>query len=229
MERFLQQPHGGTALANTMNRLRSGHWPEWYVDTICQPWQTYAGGAWPMEQVHAFMFIDYWIGCGALAIVDIEVGEEPHRDSARAENQAALDKVAAPFVATVDQTQHCAEGDGTLTWNDRIGVSFLAEPGEWNTSNEPTWAVGAVTKTAEVPLEIGTTLASTSIGHFSESRALARWPYGSKSIRLFLCTERFAPYAEDRHGNVRRFTPPSPMDQRHLRRPEDLTKETTDG
>lgn len=225
LKRFMKKPIGGAAVVDTMERLQNGHWPEWYVETICQPWKTNPGHTWPMEQVYAFMVIDDWIQRGALAVVDIEVGHEPHRDSARRENQAALDNLGAPYVATVDQSQHCADSDGTFEWADRVPVSCHVEPGEWNASGSSAWLEAVVTKAGQAPLEIGSTTASATAFHLAETRALARWPYGHRSIRLFLDAEVFEPLAIDRHGQVRTFAPAQPMDQRTLPRPEDLTQE----
>lgn len=212
MGRFLRDvPVGGAVLAKMMDDLQSGHWPAWYVDTICQPSRTHTAGAWPMEQIYAFMFVDDWIQRGALAVVDIEVGQEPHRDSQRIANQEALDAIKGPYVAIVDQDQHCGDGDGTLTWTGQISISFRADPGEWNGTASTAWVDGAVTKVAHAPLEIGSTLASTTVFRLGESRALARWPYGSKSIRLFLDTDIFRPVALDRDGRERTFHPTKPM------------------
>jgi hypothetical protein len=220
----MKTPIGGTAMVDTMERLQNGHWPEWYVETICQPWKTNPGHTWPMEQVYAFMVIDDWIQRGALAVVDIEVGEEPHRDSDRRGNQAALDGLDVRYTATVDQTQHCADSDGTFAWNDRLSVSVRVEPGEWSKSSDSAWLDAVVTKADEAPLEIGSTTASATAFHLAETRALARWPYGHRSIRLFLDAEVFDPMALDIEGRVRVYSPPKPMDQRTLPHPEDLRK-----
>lgn len=236
MERFMKTPYGGPLLMDVLDGFRNGRWPDWYVETIGQDWQSNHPTAWPMEQVHAFFVVNDWIQRGAVAVVDIEVGAEPEHDHRRKDNQAAINGLGAPYIGTVDQDQHCGDGDGSLEWAEPIAVSWLVPPGEWNDKDTLDWAVGRIRAGGWAPLEIGSTKPSVTAFRLGESRALARWPYGHKTIRLFVCTETFAPLTRDVHGKARHFKPDRPLDQRKplpllakkpADRPEDLTRTAT--
>lgn len=196
LDDMLKEPERALLLVDIKRRasLPSGHplaFDSVYVDYVGQMWGPQSTLAkWPMEQQAAFAQIHAEICDGLISWVDISVDEKPSKDEHRHENQAKLSDLPHPFVAEVDQQQNCADQDGELRWPEpirlqkTIGIPFLS-PCRLNVKE------GINLHHREQPgsaaLEIGYTKASRTLAHLREHGAVARWPYGSDTIRLFMC------------------------------------------
>jgi hypothetical protein len=174
----------GPMLREIRDRLRRG---DFYDPDIAHAiFQTHMERR--IDIVDAWAFAQIWtrLRLGEIAAVTIDVGSGPSKDVHRAENQATLSRALerpqdlkdghgeqATFEAWIDQSQNCAGCDGTLRWSTPIAMGC----------GEGTWTCGPQ---SGVPLEVGTTCIETTLGHLLLSHALARWPYGSECITLFV-------------------------------------------
>jgi hypothetical protein len=116
---------------------------------------------------------------GDIAFSIIELGAQPGRDADIAGNNMKLADLPAPFRAKF--WGGVGDADGVLEWTAPITLVRL--------TLDDTESVVCHPGTA--PLEVGYVLASQSWFQLTQSRFLARWPYGSDSLLLFrVCNRR---------------------------------------
>lgn len=191
---MLDHPGASRTLAETRRRLKlpPGHpqaFAEDYVAAIGQTFRTGPAG-WSMEQIAAFTAMHIKICAGEIAQVQISAMDGgPSSDAHRDENAAKLADLPPPFQAEVDRGQHGADSDGALKWDRPIqvdaatGAVFLDACR--SAAKQPVAAVQTVAD-EWAPLEIGYTLPSRTLMHVLQEGAVARWPYGSDFIWLFV-------------------------------------------
>jgi hypothetical protein len=173
MEESIKDPYWVDVLAQVTEGIKDGSYTADYIDPIGQP-----GRGWKPEQVWAFTKIHALSQAGRLARVTLRIGDTPHADSRREQNAAALSNLRDSFVAHVDMHQHGADSDGYLEWTDPI---VLRSPGM------PRLSIPA----GQLPLEIGTTMASRTQLHLYMHGGVARWPYGHDAVTLLIQVPRW--------------------------------------
>ncbi|MFF5993949.1 hypothetical protein AAGS61_04190 [Lysinibacillus sp. KU-BSD001] len=105
----------------------------------------------------------------------IFIGEGPHKDKCRDENNAILSKLPSEFEAEFYPSS------GASFYNDGY---FKVRDGNIEFELKQSRDKFSVPELS-VPLEVGTTESYTSFNHISFEGGLARWPYGSEYIHLF--------------------------------------------
>jgi hypothetical protein len=188
---FLTAEEGGSTFSTYLADLKNGRLAPEYVRAIGQHYRL-DPKHWPMEQVYSFMIVHDMLMSGEFGQVQISTHGTPHPDCDRNANQAGLDDLLGPFVARVDPDQNTSDfGDGLLKWNEPIQVEQSMGVCHTDTASghsSPVIFVKTIPP-GRVPLEIGTTTASTTLGHLLRLGGVARWPYGSDRITLFLRTK----------------------------------------
>lgn len=183
----LMKTEGGPrALHNARRTLRAGEADPDMLAVIGQTFVCHPGD-WPEPQLTAALMINAEMNTGRFVSITLDVGRGPHADDERAENQAVLNALPAPFTAEVDMIQNGDDHDGWLSW----AAPF--EAGNNNTPNRVTIGVYPSGQ-AGIPLEIGYTQPSVTLNHLvAFGHGVARWPYGSPAVTLLLNTEVFGP------------------------------------
>ncbi len=177
LDERIKDPAWAVLLVEVHRKLRHHEYgPPLLVDAIFQNHTESVG----IEDALAFTLVWSSVMAGELCLCEIEVGHEPHEDRARDLNREVLSRLPIPFAADVSD-QNCADSDGGLSWGAPIRTDRQLRTEQGHAQSE-TW----MAPPSAVPLEIGSTKASRTALHVRESRALARWPYGHKSIMLFI-------------------------------------------
>lgn len=182
LDLFLADPAGGMALKVYRDGIKERRYGATGDAIHQQMWNT-----WPLEQVAAFALVHSELCSGKVAEVQISAGGAPGADADRAGNAALVANLPAPFTAEVFAHQNCEDQDGFLSWSEPImmevatGIGIVGPDGKTRRQ-----VVTREIPPGEAPLEIGTTCASNTLMHLRSDRALARWPYGSERIRLFV-------------------------------------------
>jgi hypothetical protein len=145
---------------------------------------------WPLRQHAAFVQLHALVGSGEVTYTCISTGGTPGPDADRAGNAAILAKTHPRFKASLDMDQNGADSDGTLEWKDPLKVSrptgdffypSSCENAEQSILTFPTWV-----NPASAPLEVGDSWPSRTLMHLYQYGRVARWPYSSELIWLFL-------------------------------------------
>lgn len=166
-----QTEHWEPVLRQYVTKMRSGFWDDEYLVYAFQ----LARGNWDIYAAFCFAHLHSWIGIGKVLIADIEIGVEPERDSEIDKNNQLLARLPAPFSSKFwGNNDDC---DGYVKWCEPIELGQIDCTGREIVITIPP---------RSVPLEVGLTRPDTTIYHILGEHGLARWPYGSKRIRLFI-------------------------------------------
>ena len=193
-------PRTSRIIPDCMDGIRTGRWDRDYLDAVGQ--LSWGGPSkWLPHEVAAFAVMHRNLMIGLISQVEIEVGAVPFPDAERQANASALEDLPNPFSSYVDRTQRNDGQDGWLKWTQPItvirsvGVAHFMYGAEdpRPVTMRPTIPPGGV------PLEIGTTLPSRTALHVFSDRGVARWPYESTRIRLFVSSKFPRPLVQAIH------------------------------
>jgi len=168
---MLVQPHWETILRQYLLRLKSGYWSQSYIDSIFQI------GRGSLDLCVAFCFANLhsWIGIGKILLADIALGTKPVQDKEVAENNKRLVNLPYPFSGRFwGGTDDC---DGYIKWSEPIEFGQIDCTGR---------EIAATISPRSLPLEVGYTKPDTTLYHIIRENGLARWPYESEYIHLFV-------------------------------------------
>ncbi|KUL50597.1 hypothetical protein ADL28_25340 [Streptomyces violaceusniger] len=207
LEDFQKEPSAMTALLELRDRHISGDMNEGdiygtgYADALGSS-ARFAPKQWPLHQHAAFLELHALVGSGAVTYTCISTGGAPGADADREGNAAKLAQTHPRFTAHLDMTQNGADADGTLRWEGRLEVSrptgaFFYGSACRNAS-QSILVKPANVAASSVPLEVGDSWPSRTLMHLIQYGAVARWPYGSKLIWLFLNFNRGVDWWGDR-------------------------------
>jgi len=196
LELGLREPGYAPMLMEAKDQLRAGRrWSRDFVDAVGRDrWDQ-----WPLHQVDAFACVNALVHTGAYGRVQISVGGKPRADKEREANAAMLADIHPSFIAELDMDQHCGDSDGRLYWCDEITVECSTGTSYYDPTGHP----GSVMTSrrippGSVPLEVGSTLPSRTVVHMAMDGGVARWPYGSELITLFLNLQAHSPTVANR-------------------------------
>lgn len=195
LEDFLEEPETMASLSRLRNRLIAGEMDEGgvfgngYADALGSS-ARFTPKQWPLHQHAAFLRLHALIGSGQVAYTYISTGGTPGPDRDREGNAAKLSKTRHPFEARLDMDQNGADADGTLIWRESLRISrptgdFYYADG-CHRSGQSILHCPAVRVPGSAPLEVGDSWPSRTLMHLLQYKSVARWPYGSKLIWLFI-------------------------------------------
>lgn len=145
---------------------------------------------WPLHQHAAFVKLHALIGAGDVTYTCISTGGTPGPDADRVGNAAKLAETHDRFEASLDMEQNGADADGTLSWSGPLRVSRptgdFFYPSACRNVQQSILVCPAEVVEGSAPLEVGDSWPSRTLMHLVQYGAVARWPYGSKLIWLFL-------------------------------------------
>lgn len=186
---ILFDPDDAAEFARVRADLRAGRRFEAdFMDTIGQIFRS-SHKSWPLHQVAAFVSVFAGMHAGQYGRVRIGRVPSPQADRYRAENAAAIADLPGPFRAVVDLDQNCADQDGYLEWNEPIIVERCVDASLLpSCPNGYSQRLVMLTRVEPglVPLEIGYTMPSRTLCHLDVDGGVARWPYDSDVITLFV-------------------------------------------
>ena len=153
-----------------------------HVNSILQNWH---GHKYDIYDAYAFAVIHTEIFLGKIATAHVNLGATPHGDKEVDYHDAILaDSPDCIFSGTF--YGGLADQDGNFTWKSPVKFTLQRVNEETGTLLEPsTIPLPPLT----VPLEVGYTKGSRSLLHLRIERGLARWPYGSEWVTIFVGLE----------------------------------------
>lgn len=166
---LLSNDGGGRVLAECLKMMRDRQYSD--LDSIHQ---RSAHLEHTIYDAYAFCQMRILVASSDVLRFTIDVGCEPSSDCQIDLNNAALSDLPVPFTAVFrPEAGRGAKSDGHLKWDKKI-MAFAYD------------GTGIQVDPISVPLEVGTTLASRTLVHVYQDRGVARWPYGSDKIYVFL-------------------------------------------
>ncbi|GHE11920.1 hypothetical protein [Streptomyces alanosinicus] len=160
-----------------------------YGDAIGQQHRTLPS-RWRAEQHASFLMVHAAVASGRAAVAAVALGQAPAADADRALNGRALGRLPQPYCAEVDPDQKSGRCDGLMRWEtpavarQSTGCSFTS------VGCRSPYPVPVYTRTwldpMEIPLEVGDSLPSRTWAHLEQDGGVARWPYGSAFVWIFV-------------------------------------------
>lgn len=195
LEKFQRSPEAVRTLIELRNRHiaggldEGGIWGSGYADALGSS-SRFQPSRWPLHQHAAFLELHALIGSGRVAFTYISTGGAPGADADRKGNAAKLADTCHPFAAALNMTQNGAACDGRLRWSEPLEISrptgsFFYEDACVRATQTPVMRP-TVRAPGSAPLEVGDSWPSRTLMHLWQYGAVARWPYGSDLIWLFL-------------------------------------------
>lgn len=170
--------------SEAMFKLRNGFFDSKWVNMFIQ--DDYMGRKFDIIDGYIWAALWHDLAMGEMLVTFIDVGECPGPDKGE-KNKRVLDELGkqtykslvdgAPLriSASWDGSNHI--GDGDLKWSPEMIFDKLH-----NSNPESLVTIPS----RSVPLEVGSTKLTTTFWHLNMSRGLARWPYGSTEIGIFV-------------------------------------------
>ena len=180
--RLLSRPGGGELLTTAENSVQTGKWDGDFLAAVGY------GGRMRLEQLFITAWVHNKLMTGELFTVKVRAATTPHLDRCRQENMDAVRDLPEPFYAEVDPSQKCADSDGDLWWTEPIVASQTCWPDDDHSQNQ-----SVLIRPFSVPLEVGSTKPSRTSMHIREERGVARWPYGTDWITIFVAPDGVEP------------------------------------
>ncbi len=175
----MRDPESAARVAAVLDELRNGRGPRPYVDAVFQNWE---GKATDYDDAFAFGCIDYWVATGRVLVHTVHIGHGPFGDHEQGQNNTILATLPAPYQAEFRGGKGGRAGDGRFVWTAPIMAHRHGTPNTPNDHAEIEVEAGSAI------LEVGTTAASRTYDWLFNEHRLARWPYGSEWITLFIPT-----------------------------------------
>jgi hypothetical protein len=176
-ERMVRDPSLFAWAAEVLRELRKGSWLQSYVDSLFQ----LGRGEMDIYAAYCFGLIHGKVIHGEVMTAGIELGHCPHQDNEIEANNTLLRGVsrAGPFVAEFigGAGRGLERDDGWLAWTEPIECAQVLFGSEEKRKKYPP---------RQVALEVGTTSPDSTVRHILQEGGLARWPYGSEMIYLYL-------------------------------------------
>lgn len=181
-KKIAQSGNWESVLRQYVTKLKSGFWDWDYVNSCFQ----LGYGDIDIYAAYCFAHFHTWVSIGKVLTAAIDLGLEPERDELIEENNKRLARLPGPFSGHFAGGNH--SNDGYVKWSEPIEFGQIDCTGR---------EVMAVIKPKSIPLEVGLTRPDTTIYHILGDHALARWPYSSERIHLFVRNPNWPKSAKD--------------------------------
>lgn len=173
-------------LVDTLAKLNNGFWGAQYVDFFVQK------GGWmnreyTLDDAFPFAMLHAALCGGSILVCDLCIGRQPYPDAQVQENLNALTDglrgLTCPGVPEPTFEANIWGGtqgeDGYLKWSPYLEFACLEDGQE----SQKVWV-----SECSIPLEIGSQSAVKTYMQILDSGGVARWPYGSDTLRIFYKT-----------------------------------------
>lgn len=192
--KWLQDSEKARVLYETTSRLNSNFYDKHYVDFLLQngnPRKRY----YDTTDALPFCILHYHLQKGDIVVCDLPIYREPMSDDSYYENKKILEEslkqlvpvadTSLPVTFNVDVWGGTQDADGILKWSPVLAFSRMNQ-------QQAIWL-----PTTEVSLEIGYQDGTKTLMQIRGQTGLARWPYGSKTVRVFVWHNESNRFPED--------------------------------
>lgn len=162
-------------------KMQLGHFSKSYLDTVLQKWRD---SPYDLYDAYTFCQVHGLILRGAIAMAEVNIGYEPQADKEVAFHKEVLQRRDDKLFYG-DFWGEKTEYDGWVNWTrpTRFEIKRCDDKGRLIGRDFP------VLEPREVPLEVGYTEGSRTLTHLRFRGALARWPYGSQIITIWVVVD----------------------------------------
>lgn len=181
---IVDDPEGwAVPIYKTRKMLRDGEYPQWLVNAVLQKYGEYQN-VFNVADAYVFRTIYNLHILGEILISVIKIGEQPCSNNMIEENNSSLCKLPSYFKSKfIPAAGGSANDDGYFKWE--IPIDFV------QLINNEVDNIYVPVPPMSIPLEVGFTDSYTTLFHLIHHGGVARWPYYSDEIILFVTTQKF--------------------------------------
>jgi len=193
IKKYMRDRDWAALLIETVTKLNDGFWEQEYVDFFFQK-GGWMDSAYTLQDAYAFCLLHHDLGAGNLVACDLHIGESPSADTQIEVNLCKLRKGLRDLV-------HTSESLPQPTFDVRLWCGTQDEDGALSAfpylsfrrflNGEPKETFWLPVD--NVPLEVGSQSAAKTLIQLRSRGSLARWPYGSDTIRIFMGSDTWKP------------------------------------
>jgi hypothetical protein len=187
---FREQPEFFPIALEIEEKLNTGFYNPRFVNAFAQDFY------YDFDVVDAYLWGQFWaeLLTGELLFTSIDIGHEPESDKGKHNEQILTDLKNHPFFhAETDEEIRVSAtwvgsnniGDGNFRWKGAVKFN------QWE--GAPNKVKTVEVQNGNVMLEVGYTKSTTTMLHLLESTGLARWPYNSTEISVFVRPDEYRP------------------------------------
>ena len=187
---FRKQPEFFSLACEIEEKLNTGFYNPRFVNAFAQDFY------YDFDVVDAYLWGQFWaeLLTGKLLFTSINIGHEPESDKGKHNEQILTDLENHPFFNT--ETDEEIRVSATWVGSNNIGDGIFKWKGavkfdQWE--GAPNKVKTVEVQNGNVMLEVGFTKSTTTMLHLLESTGLARWPYNSTEISVFVRPDEYRP------------------------------------
>lgn len=177
VNKLMADPEQISVFSDYLGKLRSGYFDKSYVDRVLQKPPRFS--EYDIYDAYAFAQFHFLNSSGKLASATVNIGLEP-RDNTQVEYHNDILRKGKIFHGKF--VGGLADSDGYMTWDKPLEFQTMHA----SESDDTIDRRGVIIMPRTLPLEVGYTEGSRTLLHLQQGDGLARWPYGSKEITLYV-------------------------------------------
>lgn len=158
--------------------LHAGAFSQSYVDAVLQKWNS---SGYDIYDAYAFCQVHRQLCSGSIASARVGIGATPRGDKEVEYHNSVLHK-SENRLFFGEFWGGLADSDGYLSWVKPLEF----EVAQCSETDDNIKRTSVVIEPRRVPLEVGTTEGSRTMVHLGFDGGLARWPYGSEELYVYI-------------------------------------------
>lgn len=169
-------------LYDYQQKLNSGWFSQSYVDALLQKWN---GSGYDLYDTYAFCHVHRQLCSGSIASTRVGIGAMPRGDKEIEYHNSVLHKEESSLFFG-EFWGGLADSDGYLTWSKPLEFEVT----KCSLTDDTIERTNVLIKPRRIPLEVGTTEGSRTMVHLGFEGGLARWPYGSDELYVYVVIDK---------------------------------------
>lgn len=179
VDKLMGDPDKIYVYSDYLRKMRSGHFDKTYIDNVMQKYSSYGDDEYDIYDAYAFAQFHFLMGSGKLASAKVNIGLKPKANDEVEYHNNVLRKGKIIYGAFVGGL---GDSDGHITWDKPLEFQIMHA----SETDDTIERSALIVSSRQLPLEVGFTDGSRTLLHLYQDHGLARWPYGSKIITLYL-------------------------------------------
>lgn len=183
VNRLMEESHEWReCLFDYQQKLHAGFFSQSYVDAVLQKWNR---SGYDIYDAYAFCHVHRQLCSGSIASVRVGIGAMPRSDKEIEYHNSVLHR-QGNCLFFGEFWGGLADSDGYLTWSKPLEFEIT----KCSFTDDTIERTSVVIEPRRVPLEVGTTEGSRTIVHLAMDGGLARWPYGSEELYVYVVIDK---------------------------------------
>ena len=169
-------------LFDYQQKLHAGFFSQSYVDAVLQKWNR---RGYDIHDAYAFCQVHRQLCSGSIASTRVYIGATPRADKEIAYNNSVV-RGNENSLFFGEFWGALADDDGYITWSKPLEFEVT----KCSLTDDTIERSSVLIEPRRLPLEVGTTEGSRTMVHLAFEGGLARWPYGSEELYVYVVIDK---------------------------------------